>query len=71
MQATNIEGSTVSAAYSFLRFIGAAIAPYLAGVLAVVYSPHIPFLVGGCFVFASAIFILLNRHQLKTSYSTH
>ncbi len=66
MQATNIERSTVSAAYSFLRFIGAAIAPYLAGVLAVIYSPHIPFLVGGCFVLASAIFVLLNRHHLKT-----
>ena len=66
MQATTIERSTVSAAYSFLRFVGAAIAPYLAGVLAVLYSPHIPFIVGGCFVFGSAIFLLLNRHQVES-----
>jgi MFS family permease len=66
MQATTIERSTVSAAYSFVRFIGAAIAPYLAGVLAVIYSPHIPFIVGGCFVFSSAIFALFNRHHIKS-----
>jgi ACDE family multidrug resistance protein len=66
MQATTIERSTVSAAYSFLRFIGAAIAPYLAGVLAVIYSPHIPFIVGGCFVFSSAIFVLYNRRYVKS-----
>ncbi len=66
MQATTIERSTVSAAYSFLRFVGAAIAPFLAGILAVIYSPHIPFIVGGCFVLGSAIFLLLNRHKIES-----
>ena len=66
MQATTIERSTVSAAYSFLRFVGAAIAPYMAGVLAVIYSPHVPFIVGGCFVLGSAVFLLINRHQVES-----
>ncbi|ADZ10306.1 major facilitator superfamily MFS_1 [Methanobacterium lacus] len=64
MKAAPIERSTASAAYSFLRFIGSAIAPFTAGILAEIYSPHIPFLVGGCFVLGSVIFILLNRHHI-------
>lgn len=65
MKAAPIERSTASAAYSFLRFIGSAIAPFTAGLLAELYSPHIPFLVGGCFVLGSVIFIILNRHHIN------
>lgn len=65
MNATPIERSTASAAYSFLRFIGSAIAPFLAGLLAEVFSPHIPFLVGGCFVLASVVVVLVNRHHVS------
>jgi CBS domain-containing protein len=64
MKATSIETSTASAAYSFLRFIGAAIAPALAGILAALYSPHIPFIVGAVFVFCSVIFVYINRHHV-------
>ena len=64
MKATSIETSTASASYSFLRFIGAAIAPALAGILAALYSPHIPFIVGSVFVFGSVIFIYINRHHV-------
>jgi MFS family permease len=64
MKATSIETSTASASYSFLRFIGAAIAPALAGILAALYSPHIPFIVASVFVFGSVIFIYLNRHHV-------
>lgn len=35
------------AAYSILRFIGGAIAPYLAGKLAEWFNPRMPFVVGG------------------------
>jgi MFS transporter, ACDE family, multidrug resistance protein len=38
MNASPVERSTASAAYSFLRFIGGAIAPYLAGKLAEVFN---------------------------------
>jgi predicted MFS family arabinose efflux permease len=65
MQAAPVERSTASAAYSFLRFIGGAIAPWLAGKLAEVFNPHVPFIVGGCFVLVSVLFILLNRKHLR------
>lgn len=64
MNAAPVERSTASAAYSFLRFIGSAIAPFLAGVLAEMFSPHVPFIVGGCFVLSSVIFVLLNRKHV-------
>ncbi len=65
MKAAPIEHSTASAAYSFLRFIGGAISPFLAGKLAEWFSPHIPFIVGGGFVLISVIFVLTNRHHVK------
>ncbi|MCF8568096.1 MFS transporter [Alicyclobacillus tolerans] len=64
MNAAPIERSTASAAYSFLRFIGGAIAPFLAGKLAEWFSPHIPFIVGGCFVFLSVLMVLFNRRHV-------
>lgn len=65
MQAAPVERSTASAAYSFLRFLGGAIAPWAAGKLAEAYNPHVPFLVGGGFVLASVLFILANRAHLR------
>jgi len=65
MHASTIERSTASAAYSFLRFIGGAIAPYLAGKLSEWYNPHMPFTVGGVCVLLSVLFLWFNRHHLK------
>ncbi|WP_067619264.1 MFS transporter [Alicyclobacillus acidiphilus] len=65
MNAAPIERSTASAAYSFLRFLGGAIAPYLAGKLAQWFSPHVPFVVGGCFVLLSVIWVLSNRRHVS------
>lgn len=65
MNAAPVERSTSSAAYSFLRFLGAAVAPYMAGKLAEHYNPHVPFVVGAGFVLLSVVFILLNRSHLK------
>ncbi|MFC3799733.1 MFS transporter [Cohnella sp. GCM10012308] len=64
MNAAPVERSTASAAYSFLRFIGGAIAPYFAGKLAEWYNPHVPFVVGGAFVLAAVIVIMLNQRHL-------
>ena len=64
MNAAPVERSTASAAYSFLRFIGGAIAPFLAGWLAEVYSPQVPFYVGGAFVLASVLLVLSQRRHL-------
>ncbi len=65
MNAAPVERSTASAAYSFLRFLGGAVAPYFAGKLAEWYNPHVPFVVGAGFVFVSVIFVLLNRNYVK------
>lgn len=65
MNAAPVERSTASAAYSFLRFIGGAAAPYLAGKLAEWYNPHVPFLVGAAFVLVSVLFIAFNHSHVK------
>ena len=64
MDASNFEKSTVSSAYGFLRFIGGAIAPFISGILAEIFTPHIPFIVGGFLVVTSVIFLLINRHHI-------
>lgn len=65
MNSAPVERSTASAAYSFLRFIGGAIAPYLAGKLSEWFNPHVPFIVGAGFVLAAALFIFINTHHVK------
>ncbi|NRD79231.1 MFS transporter [Bacillus sp. BRMEA1] len=65
MNSAPIARSTASAAYSFLRFIGGAIAPYLAGKLAEWFNPHVPFIVGAAFVLLSVGFILMNSHHVS------
>lgn len=65
MNASPVEQSTASATYSFLRFIGGVIAPFLAGKLAEWFNPHIPFIVGAVFVGLSALFIGLNYKHIK------
>jgi predicted MFS family arabinose efflux permease len=65
MNAAPVERSTASAAYSFLRFIGAAVAPYFAGKLAEWYNPHIPFIVGAMFVILSVLFIWVNNKHVN------
>jgi ACDE family multidrug resistance protein len=65
MNAAPIERSTASAAYSFLRFLGGAVAPFLAGKLAEWYNPHVPFIVGAGFVIASVLFIAFNHKHVK------
>jgi MFS transporter, ACDE family, multidrug resistance protein len=65
MNAAPVERSTASAAYSFLRFLGGAIAPFTAGKLAELYNPSLPFIVGAGFVLLSVIFIIMNKEHLK------
>ena len=65
MNAAPVQRSTASAAYSFLRFIGGAIAPFMAGKLAEIYNPSIPFIVGGGFVIISVLFILMNKKHIS------
>jgi MFS transporter, ACDE family, multidrug resistance protein len=74
MDSTTVERSTASAAYSFLRFIGAAISPFMAAKLAEIYNPHVPFFVGAGFVFLSILFIWWNyKHiaHVDTTETSH
>ncbi|WP_246029183.1 MFS transporter [Paenibacillus humicus] len=65
MNAAPVERSTASAAYSFLRFLGGAIAPYFAGKLAEWFNPHVPFIVGATFVLVSVLYMLANHKHVK------
>ncbi|MFC6601566.1 MFS transporter [Ectobacillus funiculus] len=65
MNAAPVERATASAAYSFLRFIGGAIAPFLAGKLAEWYNSQVPFIVGAVFVMISVVFIGMNAKHVK------
>lgn len=57
MQSSPVECPVASAAYSFIRFVGGAVAPFLAGKLAEWFFPGVPFYVGAV---AVSIMILLS-----------
>jgi ACDE family multidrug resistance protein len=65
MNAAPVERSTASAAYSFLRFLGGAVAPFMAGKLAEIYNPSVPFITGAGFVLVSVLFVWFNYKHLK------
>ncbi|GAT04915.1 MFS transporter [Mycolicibacterium fortuitum] len=64
MKAAPVERGVASAAYSFLRFGGAAVAPWLAGVLGEQISVHLPYWVGAAAVLAGAGVLFLTRPHL-------
>lgn len=64
MKAAPVERGVASAAYSFLRFGGAAVAPWLAGVLGEHVSVHLPYWVGAGAVLAGAGVLFLTRPHL-------
>ncbi len=65
MQAAPVERPVASAAYSFVRFVGGAIAPFLAGKLSEWYFPSVPFYVGAAAVAVSILVLLSGRRSLK------
>ncbi|WP_224424659.1 MFS transporter [Methanobrevibacter sp. TMH8] len=65
MDGSPIDSSTTSSAYNFLRFIGSAIAPVLAGFLGETISPSTPFLVGFGFCILAIIFLFFNIRRIK------
>jgi MFS transporter, ACDE family, multidrug resistance protein len=64
MKVSDVERPVASAGYSFVRFIGGSIAPYLAGRLAEAYSPHVPFFFGAAMGMAAIVVLFLGRRQL-------
>ena len=65
MNASPVERSTASAAYSFLRFLGGALAPFLAGQLAEHFNSSVPFYAGALCVFLSVIYVWLNQNHIR------
>jgi ACDE family multidrug resistance protein len=65
MKAAPVERGVASAAYSFMRFGGAAVAPWLAGVLGEEVSVHLPFWVGAGAVLAGAGMLGLTARHLS------
>ena len=64
MKAAPVERGVASAAYSFVRFSGAAMAPWLAGVLGEQVSVHLPFWVGAVAVLMAAGVLAATRSHL-------
>jgi MFS transporter, ACDE family, multidrug resistance protein len=64
MKAAPVERGVASAAYSFMRFGGAAVAPWLAGVLGEQVSVHLPFWVGAAAVLMGAGVLAATRPHL-------
>jgi MFS transporter, ACDE family, multidrug resistance protein len=65
MKAAPVERGVASAAYSFLRFGGAAVAPWLAGFLGETFNAHVPFWVGAGAVLLGAGVLLSTRPHLS------
>jgi predicted MFS family arabinose efflux permease len=61
MRVSPVERPTASAAYSFVRFSGGAVAPWLAGRLAEWYDPHVPFAVGAAGVGLAMLVLFAHR----------
>jgi fucose permease len=64
-QELNPGAHPASAAYSFIRFVGGAAAPFLAGKLAESFVPSIPFYVGAAAVFVSIAILFSGRAYLS------
>jgi MFS transporter, ACDE family, multidrug resistance protein len=65
MKAAPVERGVASAAYSFVRFSGAAMAPWLAGVLGERVNVHAPYWVGAAAVLLAAGVLALSRSHLR------
>ncbi|TCP30611.1 putative MFS family arabinose efflux permease [Scopulibacillus darangshiensis] len=65
MEVSPVERSVASSAYSFVRFAGGSVAPWLAGKLAEWYNPETPFYVGAVAVILGMIVLFSGRHHMK------
>ncbi|HEX6468607.1 MAG TPA: MFS transporter [Streptosporangiaceae bacterium] len=64
MTVSPVDRPVASAAYSFVRFIGAGIAPYAAGKMVSAFNIHVPFLVGTAAIVAGIALLAGGHRQL-------
>ena len=69
MRAAVVERPIASSAYSFVRFTGGAIAPWIAGKLAEHVSAGAPMFVGGTMVVLAVVTLAVARHHVATGSS--
>lgn len=65
MKAAPVERPVSSAAYSFVRFTGGALAPWLAGTLGERFNGHVPFYVGAGAVLLAVVLLASQRRLLQ------
>lgn len=65
MKAAPVERGVASAAYSFVRFSGGAVAPWLAGYLGETVNDHVPYWLGTVAVLAGVGVLLASRRHLR------
>jgi ACDE family multidrug resistance protein len=65
MGAAPVERPVASAAYSFVRFAGGAVAPYAAGKLGENVSVHAPFWMGAVAVFVGVAILVIGRKHVE------
>jgi ACDE family multidrug resistance protein len=68
MGAAPVERPVASAAYSFVRFSGGAVAPYAAGKLGENVSIHAPFWMGAVAVFVGVAILLVGRRFVEATH---
>lgn len=71
MESAPVERSVASSAYSSIRFIGGAIAPWIAGVLADHFNPNMPYFAGCVAVLAGMAVIISGRRHLAGIKAGH
>ncbi len=71
MESAPVERSVASAAYSFVRFLGGAVSPFLAGKLAEWYNSATPFYFGGAMVLIAVVVLIVRRHHLADIDVSH
>jgi MFS transporter, ACDE family, multidrug resistance protein len=65
MKAAPIERGVAAAGYNFLRFGGAAVAPWLAAALGETFNAHLPFWMGAAIVLLGAAVLAVTRRYLR------
>ena len=68
MGSAPVERPVASAAYSFVRFSGGAVAPYAAGKLGENVSMHAPFWMGSVAVFVGVAILVVGRRHVEVSH---
>ncbi|MEI5992742.1 MFS transporter [Candidatus Enterococcus mansonii] len=66
MEIPDIERSVASSSYSFIRFFGGAIAPFIAGKLAEVWNTSVPFYFAGFMVLVGLLFVFVHNQYFAT-----